>query len=341
MKNDRSDLGFYVRHGSASGLKYERRYDRSAETVWKALTEPARLADWMGAARVEPYVGGRYELFIDSAQPMRGRVVTWRPPEVLEFSWHGMGAPDSLVRCELVPDGTGTRLIFMHRAIRFAASCLSLGVLRMNYFKQQKSPRRQVVNAGLVLLFHLGLGYALVTGLGHTVVQALRPVTEVRMIEDVKPPETPPLPMPPKLLPPPPLLTIVPPDIKVATPSQSQLTQVTTAPVVQAPPAQPEQKAPPQPVRVAPVIDAARACQLPKYPASAIRMEAQGVVDLEFLIDLDGRVADSRIANSSGHDLLDRAARDALSLCRFTPGTVDGKPERSWAHLRYRWQLDR
>jgi len=334
---DRSDLGTYVRTGSASGLKYERRYDRPVETVWKALTEPARLADWMGAARVEPYVGGRYELFIDSAEPMRGRVVTWRPPELLEFSWHGVGAPSSLVRCELVPDGAGTRLIFMHRALRFAASCLSLGVPRMSYFKQQRNPRRQLANAGLVLLIHAGLGYALVVGLGHSVVQVIRTATQVSVIDEIKPPETLPLPTPPKLLPTP-VAQIVMPDIKVATQSQSQLRQV--SPEAQTVPSVvPEAKQPPQPVRVAPVIDAARACQQPQYPAISTRMGEEGVVDLEFLIDLDGRVADSRIAASSGHDRLDRAARDALALCRFTPGTVDGKPERSWAHLRYRWQL--
>ena len=208
----------------------------------------------------------------------------------------------------------------------------------MSYFKQQRNPRRQLANAGLVLLIHVGLGYALVVGLGHSVVQVIRSATEVRVIQEIKPPETAPLPMPPKLLPPPPLAQIVPPEIQVATQSQSQLRQVSpeaqTVPYVV-----PEQKQPPQPVRVAPVIDAARACQQPQYPAVSTRMGEEGVVDLEFLIDLDGRVADSRIATSSGHERLDRAARDALALCRFTPGTIDGKPERSWAHLRYRWQL--
>jgi len=337
---DRSDLGTYVRTGSASGLKYERRYDRPVETVWKALTEPARLADWMGAARVEPYVGGRYELFIDSAEPMRGRVVTWRPPELLEFSWHGAGAPSSLVRCELVPDGAGTRLIFVHRAIRFAASCLSLGVPRMSYFKQQRNPRRQLANAGLVLLIHAGLGYALVMGLGHSVVQVFHTATEVRVLDEPTPPETPPpLPPPSKLLPTP-VAQFVMPEIKIATAPQNTMLQLGPD-IKPAPPAPPEPKQLPQPVRVAPVIDVAKACQQPKYPASAIRMGDEGVVDLEFLIGLDGHVDDSRIAGSSGHDQLDRAARDALALCRFTPGTVDGKPERSWAHIRYRWRLDR
>lgn len=335
---DRSDLGTYVRSGSAAGLKYERRYDRPVETVWKALTEPARLADWMGAARVEPFVGGRYELFIDSPQPMHGRVVTWQPPELLEYSWHSAGAPSSLVRCELVPDGAGTRLIFMHRAFRFAASCLSLGVFRMSDFKQPTSPRRQFANIGLVLLIHAGLLYALVTGLGHSMVQVLHDAAEVRVIQDIKPLDTPPpLPAPPKLLPPAPSFVL--PKIEVTTTSQSQLHPVPAEPERPASP-KTEERQPALPVRVAPVIDAARSCTLPQYPAVSIRLGEEGAVDLEFLIDLDGRVADSRIARSSGHPRLDEAARAALALCRFTPGSVDGKPERSWGHLLYRWRLD-
>lgn len=336
----RSDLGAYIRDGSAAGLRYERRYDRPAETVWKALTDPTRLADWMGEARVEPYVGGRYDLFIDTPRPMHGRVVTWQPPQLLEFSWTGSGAPPSVVRCELISEGSGTRLIFMHRAMRFAASCLSLGVFRMTDFKQQKSPRRQLANAGLVFLIHAALGYALIAGLGHSVVQVLHDTTEVRLIAPDKPLDMPPpLPAPPKLLPTS-LAPIPLPDIRIAT--QSTLQQVIAEAHPVAPPVQKEEVAQPAaPVRTAPVIDAARACKLPEYPASSVRLGEEGVVDLEFLIDVDGRVADSKIAGSSGHPRLDEAARAALALCRFTPGAVDGKPERSWGHLHYRWRLDR
>lgn len=336
---DRSDLGTYIRDGSSAGLRYERRYDRPVETVWKALTEPARLADWMGEAQVDPYVGGRYELFIDTPQPMRGRVVTWQPPQLLEFSWQAAGTPSAVVRCELTPDGAGTRLIFMHRAFRFAASCLSLGVFRMTDFKQQTSLHRRFANIGLVFLIHAGLLYALLTGLGHSVIQVLRPPADVQLIEPDKPVDTPPpLPVPPRLLPTP-LVPIPLPEIKLA--MQSPLQQVTTDIVPPPPPArEPEEKQPVQPVRTAPVIDAKRACTLPQYPAASIRNNEQGTVDLDFLIDVDGRVADSKVAASSGHSRLDEAARAALSLCRFTPGTVDGKPERSWGHLLYRWHLD-
>jgi protein TonB len=225
----------------------------------------------------------------------------------------------------------------MHRAFRFAASCLSLGVFRMSDFKQPTSPRRQLANIALVLLIHIGLLYALMTGLGHTMGQVLRGATEVRVIEDIKPADLPPpLPAPPKLLPPAP--TFVLPDITVSTPSQSPLRPVPAEPDRPASP-KAEERQPAPPLRVAPVIDAARSCTLPQYPAVSIRLGEEGAVDLEFLIDLDGRVADSRIAKTSGHPRLDEAARAALALCRFTPGTVDGKPERSWGHLLYRWTL--
>jgi uncharacterized protein YndB with AHSA1/START domain len=115
------DLGTIERRGDQADLCYERRYPRPIESVWAALTDPARLEDWLGRARVEPRVGGCYELFVDRAKPMQGRIRTWDPPRLLEYSWnadHG-GGPESVVRCELTPDGDGTRLIFRHRGLGF------------------------------------------------------------------------------------------------------------------------------------------------------------------------------------------------------------------------------
>ena len=60
---------------------------------------------------------------------------------------------------------------------------------------------------------------------------------------------------------------------------------------------------------------------------------------MRFLIDADGRVKSSEVQSSSGHQRLDDAARDALSLCRFKPGLSDGKPVEAWATLRYTWRM--
>ena len=80
-------------------------------------------------------------------------------------------------------------------------------------------------------------------------------------------------------------------------------------------------------------------CRAPDYPMASRRAGETGTVRLQFLVDQDGKVVDSRIESSSGYARLDEAARDALALCHFIPGTVDGRPERSWARLDYVWKL--
>jgi protein TonB len=92
------------------------------------------------------------------------------------------------------------------------------------------------------------------------------------------------------------------------------------------------------PIRTAPMVDS-RFCDKPEYPSQSRRFEESGAVVLNFLIDADGRVVQSKIEASSGYERLDEAARRALSLCRFKPGTVDGKPVKSWHTLKYVWQL--
>lgn len=109
---------------------------------------------------------------------------------------------------------------------------------------------------------------------------------------------------------------------------------------VATPPAPPSPKpVPKEPVRVPPVIDAKNNCDLPEYPSSSIRNGEEGTVALNFLVDVNGKVIDSKIETSSGFSKLDRAARDALAHCRFKPGTVDGKPEQQWFIFSYKWTL--
>jgi protein TonB len=88
------------------------------------------------------------------------------------------------------------------------------------------------------------------------------------------------------------------------------------------------------------VIDPAHSCTPPDYPPAAKRLGQTGAVIVKFLIEEDGSVADSQIETSSGYPRLDEAAREALSLCSFKAGTVDGRPERSWVQIRYVWKLN-
>jgi uncharacterized protein YndB with AHSA1/START domain len=119
-------LGTFERHNDDIDVRFERYYPRPVERVWSAITDPERLADWMGACRVEPHVGGRIELMVDGPHPATGRIVVWDPPNVLEFTWSNTHAPNSTIRYELQPQGSGTRLIFTHTGMPYTTSALML-----------------------------------------------------------------------------------------------------------------------------------------------------------------------------------------------------------------------
>jgi TonB family protein len=80
-------------------------------------------------------------------------------------------------------------------------------------------------------------------------------------------------------------------------------------------------------------------CARPVYPKESLRAEEQGRVDLEFLINSDGRAVDTRVKKSSGFPLLDKAALDGLSKCRYKSATEDGKPVLRWIAVSYTFSL--
>jgi protein TonB len=178
------------------------------------------------------------------------------------------------------------------------------------------------------------------------------PVT-VTLQADPPPPPTPVDPPMPKQQLAPPKVFVPPPEVTVAVPPEPapMLTATTTEP--QAPqPAQPTAAADPGPpaqpvphdahpgqMRTAVFADA-NACALPSYPAKAIREGESGTTMLALLVGTDGRVSSARVQHSSGSRELDRAALQALSLCKFKPATSNGVPEAGWAQLAYVWTLD-
>jgi protein TonB len=62
----------------------------------------------------------------------------------------------------------------------------------------------------------------------------------------------------------------------------------------------------------------------PVYPRESQRRREHGTVVLRVLVDTLGRPAQIQIERSSGHELLDSAARDAVAKFLFRPYEVDG-----------------
>ncbi|GAB3417314.1 energy transducer TonB [Massilia agilis] len=164
-------------------------------------------------------------------------------------------------------------------------------------------------------------------------------------------PEVPPPPPPPE--PPRPMPRVAPPElvvprVEVETPppqdpppmqatTQADPVPAEPAPAQQAeaPPAQPSQNA--GAMRTAVMADG---CATPQYPATSLRNGDTGTTTLALLIGADGRVQQSRIEHSSGHRELDRAAVNALSLCKFKAAMNGGQAEAGWAQIAYDWKLE-
>ena len=115
----------------------------------------------------------------------------------------------------------------------------------MDFSTGQDHSRWRWMGLSVVLLFHLLLGWALVTGLARKVVESVGVLVETRLIEEVKPPEAQPKPPPPppkaeatksKRVEAPRAVATVPKKIDTAPPLQSPVRPAAT-PTVQVAPA--------------------------------------------------------------------------------------------------------
>jgi protein TonB len=79
----------------------------------------------------------------------------------------------------------------------------------------------------------------------------------------------------------------------------------------------------------------------PRYPPQSRRLGEQGVVVLRVVIDELGRACNIEIESSSGHERLDRAAREAVASAAFRPYLEDGAPRRALVFIPIEFHLNR
>jgi uncharacterized protein YndB with AHSA1/START domain len=92
-----------------SVLRMERWLKHPPEKVWKAVTEPHRLADWFpGNVTLDLRAGGALTFDLDGDREA-GTITDLDPPRLIAYTW----GTDHL-RWELHPDGEGTRLLLEH-----------------------------------------------------------------------------------------------------------------------------------------------------------------------------------------------------------------------------------
>jgi protein TonB len=198
----------------------------------------------------------------------------------------------------------------------------------MDYARQQRDPAKHAIGIAFVVLVHLLVIYALVTGLGRTVVEVIKKPLTATIIEQIKAPPPPP-PPPKKVVETPkvqaPVETYVPPpDIPVPTTSTAPVISAVTPtaptephviappPVVQAPP-------PPPPPKPAVRRGIARLSgDDPVYPRSAIKAGVErGTVLARVLVDEKGNVYDVIIVKAEPARHFTQVVIDALKEWKF------------------------
>ena len=191
----------------------------------------------------------------------------------------------------------------------------------MNFSQRQADPRRHLVGLTIVILVHVLVVYALVTGLAKKVVDVVRAPIETKVIEEIKKPPPPPevvLPPPPKLEAPPPPY-IPPPEVQIATPPPPQPT-ISVAPSPTPPPptvmtpTPPVVAAVPAPVAKPTAVSIGIACPTqvaPAMPVKALRDNISGVVRAQATIK-GGKVVAVEILSSPARGVFDSSVRQAM-----------------------------
>ncbi|SBV51069.1 TonB-like protein [Xanthomonas bromi] len=79
----------------------------------------------------------------------------------------------------------------------------------------------------------------------------------------------------------------------------------------------------------------------PSYPAAALRANQQGTVMLRVLVGTDGRPTEVSVQTSSGHRVLDLAARSqVLRSWRFQPAMQNGQPVQAYGLVPVSFSLN-
>ena len=86
----------------------EREISWPPEKIWRALTQPHLIEDWLMKNDFKPVVGHRFDLSADWGK-VDCEVREVEPNRILSYSWDALGL-ESIVTWTLTPSGTGTHL---------------------------------------------------------------------------------------------------------------------------------------------------------------------------------------------------------------------------------------
>jgi periplasmic protein TonB len=194
--------------------------------------------------------------------------------------------------------------------------------------------RRTAVLIAIILL-HIGIFWALATGLAQRAIEVLAPPIQTEIVQeetkkvDLPPPPPPEFQKPPVEVPPPDVVV----DMPVEATTSTAITNTTTQHV-----------APPPPARPAGPTTPAHPTKLPNtedyYPSASQRLGEEGTSTVHVCVDASGKLsAAPTISQSSGKPRLDEGATNLAKAGRYAAAVSDGKPEAGCVDFRVKFQL--
>jgi uncharacterized protein YndB with AHSA1/START domain len=110
-----------LRSADGTGIvRIEHRFDTHVDDLWSALTDPKRLARWLGEFDGDLRLGGTYRSrFFSSGAAATGRVEACEAPRRLRVRTKGQhAANEQMFDVALTDDGDGTVLVVEQRGLR-------------------------------------------------------------------------------------------------------------------------------------------------------------------------------------------------------------------------------
>jgi uncharacterized protein YndB with AHSA1/START domain len=122
MTGDTAVLGSLHVVDGEGVVRMEDRFDTAIDDLWKALTEPDRLALWYGELEGELAQGGEFRLRITLSGERTGRIDACEPPQRLLSTMRDPdrqpGQPEqTVIEANLFAEGAQTRLVWETRGM--------------------------------------------------------------------------------------------------------------------------------------------------------------------------------------------------------------------------------
>jgi uncharacterized protein YndB with AHSA1/START domain len=178
----------------AKPVRLVRTLPYAPEVVWDALTDPQRLAEWMGENDFAPRVGHSFALCLGRRAGwdgvLRCRVLTLAPPRRLVFSCASDLARRGTVTISLTPVTGGTRLVLEHEGLGQRGRGLFAILLPPAWGAPSWGPGRVPPTAGATLLA-VGLAMAVACAIVPAVCSGGGRSTASVGCEDPKEPQAP------------------------------------------------------------------------------------------------------------------------------------------------------